>query len=162
MIGAGINIIPFAIQRSVPGIGPHVLLAYALAAIPAALAAFAYAFLSSAMPRAGGSYIFASRSLSPYLGFVASFSQWFGLSIAIGVVAYVTVPFLRDIAIAMEWNNIAISLEQGSIRVGIALIFLWIFITVNILGVRFYLGTLIPMVYLMFGLGFVVIITGFY
>jgi APA family basic amino acid/polyamine antiporter len=45
------------------------------------------------MPRAGGSYIYASRSLSPYLGFVASFSQWFGLSIAIGVVSYVIVPF---------------------------------------------------------------------
>jgi hypothetical protein len=52
----------------------------------------------------GGSYVYASRGLNPYLGFVASFSQWFGLSIVIGVVAYVTVPFLRDIAFAMEWN----------------------------------------------------------
>ena len=32
--------------------------------------------------------------------FVASFSQWFGLSIAIGVVSYVLIPFLRDIATA--------------------------------------------------------------
>ena len=95
MVGAGINVIPFMIQRNVPGIGPLVLEAFAFAAIPAVLAAMAYAVLASAMPRAGGSYIYASRGLDPYLEFVASFSQWFALSIAIGVVAYVFVPFAR-------------------------------------------------------------------
>ena len=100
MLGAAINVIPFMIQRNVPGIGPNVLPAYLFAAAPALLAALAYAVLASGMPRAGGSYVYASRALSPYLGFVASFSQWFGLSIAIGVVSYVIVPFLRDIAAA--------------------------------------------------------------
>jgi APA family basic amino acid/polyamine antiporter len=95
MVGGAINILPIALQRNVPGIGPHVLAAYALGAVPAVLAALAYAILGSAMPRAGGSYIYASRSLSPYLGFVASFSHWFGLSIGIGVVSYIAVPFLR-------------------------------------------------------------------
>ena len=85
MVGAGINVIPFMIQRSVPGIGPHVLPAFALATIPVLLAALAYAILASAMPRAGGTYIYASRGLHPYLGFVASFSQWFALCVAIGV-----------------------------------------------------------------------------
>ena len=74
------------IQRNVPGIGPYVLLAFAFGAVPAVLAGFALAMLASAMPRAGGSYVYASRGLSPYLGFVASFSQWFALSVAIGVV----------------------------------------------------------------------------
>ena len=41
--------------------------------LPALLAAAAYAILASAMPRAVGSYIYASRGLNPYLGFVASF-----------------------------------------------------------------------------------------
>ena len=75
------------------------------------------------MPRAGGSYIYASRGLNPYLGFVASFSQWFGLSIAIGVVSYVIVPFLRDIAAAVGWMDVAAMLEIGSIRVAIATLF---------------------------------------
>ena len=87
MMGAAINVIPFMIQRNVPGIGPYVLPAYLFAAVPAIFAALAYAVLASAMPRAGGSYVYASRALNPYLGFVASFSQWFGLCIAIGVVA---------------------------------------------------------------------------
>jgi len=84
------------IQRNVPGIGPFVLPAFMFAAIPALFAALAYAILASAMPRAGGSYLYASRSLHPYLGFIASFSQWFGLSIVIGVISYVIVPFFRD------------------------------------------------------------------
>ena len=84
MMGASINVIPFMIQKNIPGIGPYVVPAFLFAAIPAVFAAFAYAILSSAMPRAGGSYLYASRGLSPYLGFIASFSQWFGLSIVIG------------------------------------------------------------------------------
>jgi len=54
MMGAAINVIPFMIQRSVPGIGPYVLPAYLFAALPAVFAALAYAILASAMPRAGG------------------------------------------------------------------------------------------------------------
>ncbi len=69
MIGASIYVVPFMIQRNVPGIGPYVLPAFFFAAIPATLAAFAYIILASAMPRAGGSYIYVSRLLSPYLGF---------------------------------------------------------------------------------------------
>ena len=88
MVGAGIYVVPFMIQRHVPGIGSAVLLAYLLAAVPAVLAGLAYAILASAMPRAGGSYVYASRGLSPYLGFIASFSQWFSLCVAIGVVCY--------------------------------------------------------------------------
>lgn len=107
MLGASIYIVPIMIQRNVQGIGAYVLPAFLLAAVPALLAAFAYASLSSAMPRAGGSYIFASRGLNPYLGFVASFSQWFGLSIVIGVICYVIVPFFRDIAYALAWEELA-------------------------------------------------------
>ncbi|MCB0292758.1 MAG: amino acid permease, partial [Calditrichaeota bacterium] len=77
MLGAAINVVPFMIQRNVPGIGPYVLPAFLFAAVPAIFAALAYAILASAMPRAGGSYVYASRALNPYLGFVASFSQWF-------------------------------------------------------------------------------------
>lgn len=161
MLGASINVVPFMIQRHVPGIGPYVLPAFVFAAIPAILAALAYSMLATAMPRAGGSYIYASRGLNPYLGFVASFSQWFGLSIVIGVVAYVTIPFLRDIALALQWEELALAMNTGWIRVILALILVWVFVWVNIKGAKSYEKTVIPLMILMFLMGGVVIIAGF-
>ncbi|HJU41455.1 MAG TPA: APC family permease [Vicinamibacterales bacterium] len=161
MVGAGINVIPFMIQRNVPGIGPFVLEAFAFAALPAVLAALAYAVLASAMPRAGGSYIYASRGLNPYLGFVASFSQWFALSIAIGVVSYVLVPFVRDITIALGWARTAATLETGTVRLSLSLAVLWAAAGVNLLGVAVYARLMVPLMFLTFILGGVVIVAGF-
>lgn len=161
MLGASVYVVPFMIQRNVPGIGSWVLPAFLFAALPAMLAALAYAILASAMPRAGGSYLYASRGLSPYLGFVASFSQWFGLSIVIGVIAYIIVPFLRDIALALQWTDTAALLDTGAVRVGLALAMLWSFVGTNLLGSRFYARTLIPLMLLMFSLGAIVVVAGF-
>lgn len=162
MLGAAINIVPFMLQRNVPGIGPYVLPAYLFAVIPALLAAMAYAALSSAMPRAGGSYVFASRGLSPYLGFVASFSQWFGLSVAIGVVSYLMIPFIRDVFIAVGWDGLGATLDGGPVRVGLALAFLWGSVFLNMRGVKTVERILVPLMFLMFGLGSVVIVAGLF
>lgn len=161
MLGASINVVPFMIHRSVPGIGPYVIYAFIFAMIPALLAALAYSSLSSAMPRAGGSYIYASRGLNPYLGFIASFSQWFGLSIVIGVISYIIVPFVRDIFVALAWNEAAEMLEVPVIRIGIALLLIWLFVYINVLGGKFYERTIVPLMFLMFLLGGIVIVTGF-
>ena len=123
MMGAAINILPIMLQRNVPGIGPYVLPAYLIGALPAIFAALAYAALGSGMPRAGGSYVYASRSLNPYLGFVASFSQWFGLSIAIGVVSYVVVPFLRDVVVAVGYDGLGVWLMGDYVRPLVSLAF---------------------------------------
>lgn len=161
MLGASINVVPFMIQRNVPGIGPYVLPAFLFAAIPAIFAALAYSILSSAMPRAGGSYLYASRGLNPYLGFIASFSQWFGLSIVIGVIAYICIPFIRDVTLGLGWDELSASLETPVIRVGLALALIWIFVLINIKGTKSYERTLLPMMFLMFGLGAIVIVAGF-
>lgn len=161
MVGAGINIVPFALQRTVPGIGDWVLTAYALAAVPAVLAALCYAMLGSAMPRAGGSYVYASRAIGPYTGFLASFSQWFGLCIAIGVVSYVIPPFLRDIAAAAQWTALAETLDRRPVRLTLALVMLWTFVFVNLRGVRAVANTLLPLMLVMFVCGGLVIVTGF-
>jgi amino acid transporter len=161
MVGAGINVIPFMIQRNVPGIGPYVLPAFALAMVPAMLAGLAYAILASAMPRAGGTYVYASRGLHPYLGFVASFSQWFALCVAIGVVSYVLVPFLRDIAVAAQAIDLAAALERGPVRLAISLGVLWLAVAVNLRGITLYERLVVPLMFLTFVLGAVVIVAGF-
>jgi amino acid transporter len=161
MVGAGIYVVPFMIQRHVPGIGSGVLLAYLLAAVPAVLAGLAYAILASAMPRAGGSYVYASRGLSPYLGFVASFSQWFSLCIAIGVVSYLLTPFVRDVAIAAGAPGAAHWLDLPAVRVLLPLAVLWSFVGVNLRGLETYQRVLLPLLGLTFLLGAVVIVAGF-
>lgn len=161
MVGAGINVVPFMIQRNVPGIGAWVLPAFLFAAVPAFFAGVAYAVLASAMPRAGGSYVYASRALHPYLGFIASFSQWFAISVAIGLVSYVLVPFLRDVATAAGSPGMAAALESSPARLGIPLALLWTFAMVNVLGVKWYERILVPLLGLTFALGGIVIVAGF-
>ncbi|MBA3269257.1 MAG: APC family permease, partial [Acidobacteria bacterium] len=112
-------------------------------------------------PRAGGTYVYASRGLHPYLGFVASFSQWFALCVAIGVVSYVLVPFLRDIAVTAGWASVAAALERGSVRLTISLGVLWAAVGVNLRGIALYERLVVPLMFLTFVLGGIVIVAGF-
>jgi hypothetical protein len=80
---------------------------------------------------------------------------------AIGVVSYLLIPFLRDIATALGLTDLAGVLEIGSVRITLALAFLWTFTAVNLRGVKFYERTLVPLMFLMFAAGLVVIISGF-
>lgn len=138
MVGVGVNILPFMVQRSQPGIGNWVPLAYVVAAVPAVLAAMCYAALVSSMPRAGGSYVTVSRALNPFAGFIASFSQWFGLSMAMGVVAYFLVPVIRDLFLVAGLSAVAEALDHTWPRVAVSLLSIWLAWLLNLLGIRLY------------------------
>ena len=157
MIGASIYIVPFEIQAAVPGLGNNILYAFLFASLPALLSAFAYAILSSSMPAAGGSYIYVSRALHPFLGFIASFSQWFGLSIVMGVVAYMVGPFISDVFLNLGFDQIGLLLKTGTARLVLSLALLWIFVIINIIGIRSYQFIVILLVTITFILGFIVI-----
>ncbi|MBL8264960.1 APC family permease [Steroidobacter sp.] len=161
MVGGAINVLPLMIYRSVPSLGDHVALAYAIAAIPAAIAALVYARLSACMPRAGGSYVYLSRSLHPFVGFVVSFGQWVGLSVILGVVAYLLVPFLRD-CVAIASPAAAAQLAGSPLAtLGLPLASIWLFAIVSLTGNRAYAMTLVPLTVVMFGCALVVVVAGF-
>lgn len=162
MLGASVYIVPFMIHRTVPGIGDQVLTAFLIAAIPAVFAALSYAALGSALPEPGGSYIYVSKGLNNFLGFIASFSQWFGLSIIIGVVSYLAIPFIRDMSIALEWNEVGQFLSIGKVRVILSLFLVWTFVIINQKGNAFYEKTLIPLMIIMFAMGCLVIFWGLF
>jgi amino acid transporter len=143
MVGVGINILPFMLQRAQPGIGALVPVAFVVAAVPAMLAALCYAVLSSAMPRAGGSYVYATRALNPLVGFLASFAQWFGLSMGMGVVAYLTVPMLRDVIVTAGWPQLGPVFDLGYVRVPLALLAIWTFWRLNYIGIKTYERTVV-------------------
>jgi len=89
--------------------GPSVVLAYLLAGLLMVPAMLSMAELTTAMPRAGGSYYFLDRSLGPLMGTVGGLGIWVSLILKsafalIGIGAYlgllVEVP-MRPVAVAL-------------------------------------------------------------
>ncbi len=96
MISSGLFVLPGLVYAKV---GPSVILAYILAGIFVLPALFAKAELTTAMPRAGGSYFFIERSMGSAAGTVGGLASWFSLSlksafslIGIGVFATLISP----------------------------------------------------------------------
>jgi len=78
MISSGLFVLPGIAFAEV---GPAVLLSYLIACLLILPAVFVQAELATAMPRAGGTYVFIERSLGPLFGTFAGFLNW--LSIAL-------------------------------------------------------------------------------
>jgi amino acid transporter len=84
MIGAGI----FVLTGIAAGeAGPASILAFALNGLVTLLTAFAYAELSSAIPRAGGGYSFVRMAFPGVTGFVAGWILWFAYIVACSLYA---------------------------------------------------------------------------
>jgi basic amino acid/polyamine antiporter, APA family len=89
--------------------GPSVVLAYALSSLLMLPAMFSIAELSSAMPRAAGTYFFVHRSLGPWIGTIGGFGDWLVLSFKsafalVGMGAYTVLFFdvpMRPLAVAL-------------------------------------------------------------
>jgi amino acid transporter len=73
----------------------------------------------------------------------------------------VLVPFLRDIAVALDWGAVARQLETGAVRLSISLGVLWAAVAINIRGIALYERLIVPLMFLTFRLGAVVIVAGF-
>jgi len=161
VIGGGINVLTVEIQGKIPGVGGLVPLAFALGAIPAVFTAVAYAVLASAMPRAGGGYTYISRALHPFWGFIATFSKWFGLASACGLIAYIDIALIKAAAIYAEMPGVIAFLETDGARLWIPVALVWLFWLINLLGVRKYGATVIALMILMLAGGVVMIVAGF-
>ena len=76
MIGSGIFVLP-GLGAKVAG--PAVILAYVLAGLVMIPAAISKSEMATAMPKAGGTYLFIDRAMGPLVGTVAGFGVWFAL-----------------------------------------------------------------------------------
>jgi len=77
MVGSGIFILPALALKLA---GPAVILAYLLAGLIVLPAALSKAEMATAMPEAGGTYIYIERSMGPLLGTIAGVGTWFSLT----------------------------------------------------------------------------------
>jgi APA family basic amino acid/polyamine antiporter len=78
MISSGLFVLPGLVYAK---IGPAVIWAYVLAGIIVLPALFAKTELSTAMPKAGGSYFFIERSMGSAAGTIGGFASWFSLAL---------------------------------------------------------------------------------
>jgi APA family basic amino acid/polyamine antiporter len=71
VIGGGLFLTTIQIQDKIP-IGSSIIFSYVIAAIPALFIALCYGVLSSALPSSGGEYVYISRIVDPFIGFIVT------------------------------------------------------------------------------------------
>ena len=91
MVGSGIFILP-ALALEIAG--PSVIVAYALAGLLVVPAALSKSEMATAMPEAGGTYIYIERGMGPLLGTIAGVGTWFSLSFKGALALVGGVPYL--------------------------------------------------------------------
>jgi len=94
MIGSGIFVLPALGFKKA---GPAVILAYVLSALVVLPAALSKAEMATAMPQAGGTYLYIDRALGPLFGTIAGIGSWFSLTFKsafalAGLGAYLLIP----------------------------------------------------------------------
>jgi amino acid transporter/nucleotide-binding universal stress UspA family protein len=121
MIGSGIFILP-ALALKIAG--PAVIFAYALAGLLVVPAALSKSEMATAMPEAGGTYIYIERGMGPLLGTIAGVGTWFSLSFKGALALVGGVPYLLLLD--------AIDLPMKPVALGLATVL----ILINVLGAK--------------------------
>jgi amino acid transporter len=133
MIGSGIFILP-ALALEIAG--PAVIVAYALAGLLVVPAALSKSEMATAMPEAGGTYIYIERGMGPLLGTVAGVGTWFSLSFKgalalVGGVPYLLLLFdlpLKPVALGIAALLILINVvgakQTGRLQIAIVVVML--------------------------------------
>ena len=133
MIGSGIFILP-ALALEIAG--PAVIVAYALAGLLVVPAALSKSEMATAMPEAGGTYIYIERGMGPLLGTIAGVGTWFSLSFKgalalVGGVPYLVLLFdlpLKPVALGLAGVLILVNLvgakQTGRLQVAIVVVML--------------------------------------
>ncbi len=135
VIGGGLFLTTIQIQDKIP-IGSSIILSYMIAAIPALFIALCYGVLSSAIPSSGGEYVYISRIVDPFIGFIVTWARWFAMIAVIAAMSVGDVTILENFfnIINMQGisNFIAINIQI------IAIVLVILFLIINYLGVKLY------------------------
>ena len=65
---------------------PPIVMAFIVVGIIVLLTVWVFAILGASMPRSGGGYVYISRILSPSLGFLASWTEFFSIAVSYGLI----------------------------------------------------------------------------
>ncbi len=109
MIGSGIFVLPGIAMSEA---GPAVILAFLLAAVLVVPAALSIAELGTAMPDAGGDYVFIERGMGPAAGTIAGLGTWLMLMFK-GALALVGGMFYLDVVYTLP-SHVAVAIVVGT------------------------------------------------
>ncbi len=123
MISSGLFVLPGLAFKYA---GPAILISYGIASLLVIPSLLSKAELSTAMPKAGGTYFFIDRSMGPMMGTIGGFAAWFSLAfksafalVGIGVFAVLLNPGFTEMQMKL-----------------IAVFFCIIFTIINIRGTK--------------------------
>jgi len=119
MVSSGIFILPGLAHAQA---GPAVVVSYLLAALIAVTGMLSQAELVSAMPRAGGTYFYVTRTMGPAVGTVDGLLTWFSLTLKSAFALVGMAAFTR----------LVVDIDIHLIAAGFCLVF----VLINILGVK--------------------------
>lgn len=155
VIGGGLFISAIQIQSDVP-IGSGIIIAFILAAIPSIIIALCYTVLATIFPKSGGEYVFVSRILDPYIGFIATWARWFAMIAVIAAMAVGDVILIQHFFNMAGLQSVA-SFITVNIQI-IAIVLVLIFLVINDLGIKVYGKVQTGMfVLLMIGIGALIV-----
>ncbi|MEF8781184.1 MAG: amino acid permease [Haloferacaceae archaeon] len=133
MVGSGIFILPgLALKMA----GPAVIFAYLLAGLLVLPAALSKSEMATAMPEAGGTYLYIERGMGPLLGTIAGVGTWFSLTFKgalalVGGAPYLVLLFdlpVKPVAIGAGVLLILVNLigakQTGRLQVAIVVVML--------------------------------------
>jgi amino acid transporter len=133
MVGSGIFILPALALKMA---GPAVVVAYLLAGLLVLPAALSKAEMATAMPEAGGTYIYIERGMGPLLGTIAGIGTWFSLSFKgalalVGGIPYLVLLFdlpvtatALSVAVVLVGVNLVGAKQTGRFQIAIVVIML--------------------------------------
>jgi amino acid transporter len=161
-IAAGLFFVSTQIQATAPGVGDLVPWLMVAGGALTFLTVIAYRyFFASGLVGAGGEYVIISRALSPFAGFLATFLAWFGMTAAMGTLAYTAPKFLANACSTMGLTSAAAFLTStpGTLIAGLAL--LWSIWLIHVRGVRLAAMLTVSAMCFVIAVAAVVIATGF-
>ena len=115
MLGSGIFVLPGLATKMA---GPAVMIAYVLAGLIALPAALSKAEMATALPEAGGTYLYIDRAMGPFMGTLSGIGVWFSLTFKsafalVGLGAYLV------LFAALPTKLVALALGAGLIALNI-------------------------------------------
>lgn len=143
MVGSGIFILPGLAMKMA---GPAVVFAYFLAGLLVLPAALSKSEMATAMPEAGGTYLYIERAMGPLFGTIAGVGTWFSLTFKgalalVGGAPYLVLlfdlpvtPVALAVAVLLILLNVVGAKQTGRMQIAIVAVMLAVMVWFIVVG----------------------------